>query len=184
MQSDLSHINSGRMPEKFFRLGLFSVLLCPGREKQGFLFIWEPNRVFFGKPFKPLAPHNRQRESADVQFAIYNPSPQTHPNAGNSRASANMQLFSLTVFANEQTQLGPTLNTRKVGAWQAALKTFTHRYFLFIGVSTFVGARLVPSDISTMRTTCQSSCESWHAFEFEPYTWNCLTNKYRMSPAL
>ena len=32
--------------------------------------------------------------------------------------------FSRTVFANEKTHLGPTLNTRKVGAWRAALKNF------------------------------------------------------------
>ena len=45
-------------------------------------------------------------------------------NAAISKESAKMQFFSRTVFANEKTHLGPTLNTCKVGAWQAALKNF------------------------------------------------------------
>ena len=47
------------------------------------------------------------------------------PKCGNfHQGKCKIAIFSRTVFANEKTHLGPTLNTRKVGAWQAALKYF------------------------------------------------------------
>ena len=49
-------------------------------------------------------------------------------------------IFLRTVFADVKTQLGPTLNTRKVGAWRATLTTFIPCHFLLISLCTFVGA--------------------------------------------
>ena len=40
------------------------------------------------------------------------------------RKVQKIQFFSRTVFANEKTHLGPTVNTCKVGAWRAALKNY------------------------------------------------------------
>ena len=42
----------------------------------------------------------------------------------NFQGKCKNAIFSRTVFANEQTHLGPTLNTCKVGAWRATLKNF------------------------------------------------------------
>ena len=42
----------------------------------------------------------------------------------NFQGKCKNEIFSRTVFANEKTHLGPTLNTCKVGAWRAALKNF------------------------------------------------------------
>ena len=43
---------------------------------------------------------------------------------GNFQRKSKNAIFSRTVFANEKTHLGPSLNTCKVGAWRAALKNF------------------------------------------------------------
>ena len=43
---------------------------------------------------------------------------------GNFQGKYKNAIFSRTVFANEKTHLGPTLNTCKVGAWRAARKNF------------------------------------------------------------
>ena len=43
---------------------------------------------------------------------------------GNFQGKCKNAMFLRTVFANEKTHLGPTLNTCKVGAWRAMLKNF------------------------------------------------------------
>ena len=48
---------------------------------------------------------------------------------GNFQRKCENAIFSRTVFANEKTHMGPTLNTCKVGAWRAALKNFHSSLF-------------------------------------------------------
>ena len=65
---------------------------------------------------------------------------------GNFQGKYKNAIFSRTVFTNEKTHLGPTLNTRKVGAWRAALKNFHSLLFsaqrlVHVCWCTFVGAR-------------------------------------------
>ena len=43
---------------------------------------------------------------------------------GNFQEKCKNAIISRTVFANEKTHLGPTLNTCKVGVWRAVLKIF------------------------------------------------------------
>ena len=108
----------------------------------------------------------------------------------NFQGKCKNAIFSRTVFANEKTHLGPTLNTCKIGAWRAALKNFhsllfsvqrlVHVCFLALSLSLSLSSSLFPLSVScvsffvSLALSCSKSRKNLGSRDgFAGSSWHC-----------